>query len=97
MTRANITGAHITRDNRRWTAFGVRASMADDGLGVGINHEAGVCIHFADKVPSRLRKSGRSALPVTVKDPRGSPAPSAATRHRRLTLGRGSDREILRH
>lgn len=28
---ANITGAHITRNYRWWTAFGVRGSHADDG------------------------------------------------------------------
>jgi hypothetical protein len=64
--RDNITGAHITRGYRWWTAFGVRGSMADDGLSFGTNHEAGVCIHFAEKVPSRTS--------------RGSPGPSAATR-----------------
>jgi len=67
-TRENITGAHITRNYRWWTAFGARGSMADDGLSFGTNHEAGVCIHFADKVPSRLSKKGHSALTVTVED-----------------------------
>ena len=32
---ANVTGAHITRGYRWWTAFGVRGSMADDGLSFG--------------------------------------------------------------
>jgi hypothetical protein len=63
---ANVTDAHITRDYRWWTAFGVRASMADDGLSFGTNNRAGVCIHFAEKVPSPLRRSGHSALTVTV-------------------------------
>ena len=67
----NITGAHITRDYRWWTAFGVRGSMADDGLSFGTNHEAGVCIHFAEKVPSRLSRRGHSALTVTVEDLEG--------------------------
>ncbi len=67
-TRDNVTGAHITRGYRWWTAFGVRGSMADDGLSFGTNHSAGVCIHFAEKVPSALRKSGHSALTVTVQD-----------------------------
>jgi hypothetical protein len=65
---ANVTGAHITRDYRWWTAFGVRASRADDGLTFGTNHDGGVCIHFAEKVPSLLRRSGHSALTVTVAD-----------------------------
>jgi len=69
--RVNITGAHITRNYRWWTAFGARASMADDGLSFGTNHEAGVCIHFAEKVPSRLIKRGHSALTVTVEDLEG--------------------------
>ena len=64
----NITEAHITRNYRWYTAFGVRGSMADDGLSFGTNHSAGVCIHFAEKVPSPLRKSGHSALTVTVAD-----------------------------
>jgi hypothetical protein len=42
--------------------------MADDGLSFGTNHEAGVCIHFAEKVPSRLSQRGHSALTVTVED-----------------------------
>ncbi len=58
----------MTRNYRWWTAFGVRGSMADDGLSFGTNHNAGVCIHFAEKVPSRLSKSGHSALTVTVED-----------------------------
>jgi hypothetical protein len=70
-TRDNITGAHITRDYRWWTAFGARGSMADDGLSFGTNHHAGVCIHFAEKVPSRLSKSGHSALTLTVTDLEG--------------------------
>lgn len=67
----NVTGAHITRSYRWSTAFGVRASMVDDGLTFGTNRTGGVCIHFAEKVPSRLRKSGHSALTVTVRDLEG--------------------------
>lgn len=67
----NITGAHITRNYRWWTAVGVRLSGADDGLTFGTNNRAGVCIHFGEKVPSRLRRSGHSALTVTVSDLEG--------------------------
>jgi hypothetical protein len=67
----NITEAHITRNYRWWTAFGVRGSHADDGLSFGTNHDAGVCIHFEERVPSRVRKSGHSALTVTVDDVEG--------------------------
>jgi hypothetical protein len=65
---ANVTGAHITRDYRWWTAIGARMSFADDGLTFGTNTKAGVCVHFAEKVPSRLSRKGHSALTVTVAD-----------------------------
>jgi hypothetical protein len=68
---SNVTGAHITRNYRWWTAFGVRMSRVDDGLTFGTNHDAGVCIHFAQKVPSPLRRSGHSALTATVADLEG--------------------------
>ena len=61
---ANITGAHITRGYRWWTAFGVRASLADDGLSFGTNNKGGVCVHFGEKAPSPLRRKGHSALTV---------------------------------
>jgi len=67
-TLSNITGAHITRNYRWWTAFGARASLADDGLSFGTNRDGGVCVHFAEKVPSPLRRRGHSALTVTVAD-----------------------------
>jgi len=64
----NIDGAHVTRDYRWWTAGGARASFADDGLSFGTNRNAGVCVHFREKVPSRLSRRGHSALTVTVRD-----------------------------
>jgi hypothetical protein len=64
----NVTGAHITRDYRWWTAIGARSSFVDDGLSLGTNARAGVCVHFADKVPSPLSRKGHSALTVTVAD-----------------------------
>jgi hypothetical protein len=64
----NVTGAHITRDYRWWTAIGARMSFVDDGLSFGTNTKAGVCVHFAEKVPSRLSRKGHSALTVTVAD-----------------------------
>ena len=85
--RSNISGAHITRNYRWWTAFGIRLSRVDHGLTFGTNHNAGVCIHFTEGVPSPLRRSGHSALTVTVADleglttalggDNGEPAPSA--------------------
>jgi hypothetical protein len=67
----NIDGAHITRGYRWWTAAGARGSMKDDGLTFGTNADAGVCIHFREKVPSPLRRTGHSALTVTVADLEG--------------------------
>jgi hypothetical protein len=78
---SNITGAHVTRNYRWWTAVGVRMSRVDDGLTFGTNHDAGVCIHFAERVPSALRRKGHSALTVTVRDLAG------------LTTALGGDKE----
>ncbi len=64
----NVTGAHVTRSYRWWTSVGVRRSAVDDGLTFGTNHDAGVCVHFAEAVPSALRRKGHSALTVTVAD-----------------------------
>jgi hypothetical protein len=69
--RSNIAEAHVTRDYRWWTAVGIRMSYADDGLTFGTNHEKGLCIHFVEKVASPLRRSGHSALTVTVVDVEG--------------------------
>ena len=68
---SNVTGAHITRGYRWWTAAGARRSMKDDGLTFGTNAHGGVCIHFRDKVPSPLSRKGHSALTVTVEDLEG--------------------------
>jgi hypothetical protein len=65
---SNVAGAHVTRGYRWWSAVGARMSRADYGLTFGTNSHAGVCIHFDQKVPSRLRRSGHSALTVTVAD-----------------------------
>jgi hypothetical protein len=64
----NIDEAHVTSGYRWWTAIGARGSLVDDGLTFGTNHNAGVCIHFHEKVGSVLRRSGHSALTVTVAD-----------------------------
>src|ERR1700680_2572492 len=67
----NVTGAHITLGYRWWTAIGARTSFVDDGLSFGTNRNAGVCVHFREKVPSALRRKGNSALTVTVADLQG--------------------------
>jgi hypothetical protein len=63
---SNIDGAHVTSGYRWWTAVGARMSLADDGLTFGTNRDRGVCVHFHDKVRSVMRRSGHSALTVTV-------------------------------
>lgn len=68
---SNVVGAHVTQNHRWWTAVGARLSHVDDGLTFGTNSRSGVCIHFEQKVPSRLRRSGHSALTVTVADLEG--------------------------
>ena len=65
---ANVEGAHITSGYRWWTAAGARGSMKDDGLTFGTNANAGVCIHFRERVPSPYSRKGHSALTVTVED-----------------------------
>jgi hypothetical protein len=68
---SNIDGAHITKDYRWWTAIGVRTSLVDDGISFGTNANAGVCVHFREKVPSVFSRKGHSALTVTVSDLEG--------------------------
>ncbi|MHB8328287.1 MAG: hypothetical protein ACYDD6_01425 [Acidimicrobiales bacterium] len=67
----NVDGAHVTTGYRWWTAVGIRRSLADDGLTFGTNTAAGVCVHFRQKVPTRFRRAGHSALTVTVADLQG--------------------------
>jgi hypothetical protein len=64
----NIDEAHVTRNYRWWTAAGVRRSLVDDGLTLGTNRRAGVCVHFHEPVPSLFRRQGHSAVTVTVAD-----------------------------
>ncbi len=65
---SNIEGAHITRGYRWWTAVGARRSFVDDGVTLGTNSKAGVCIHFRERVRSPLSRKGHTALTVTVSD-----------------------------
>jgi hypothetical protein len=75
---ANVAGAHVTRDYRWWTAIGVRASLADDGITFGTNNHAGVCVHFHEKVKRVIGFRDHSALTVTVADVDGLAAALAA-------------------
>jgi len=77
----NIAEAHVTSNYRWWTAIGARRSFVDDGLTFGTNNAAGVCVHFHEKVGSVLRRSGHSALTVTVADTAGLIAALSRRRH----------------
>jgi hypothetical protein len=68
---SNVGEAHVTKDYRWWTAIGARTSWVDDGLSFGTNYQAGVCVHFKEKVPSLFSRKGHSALTVTVRDVEG--------------------------
>jgi hypothetical protein len=83
----NIEGAHVTSGYRWWTAIGARRSLADDGLTFGTNNAAGVCIHFNERVRSVLRRSGHSALTVTVADIEGLIAALGGQSSRDSTAG----------
>lgn len=65
----NVTGAHVTTGYRWWKAIGARLSFADDGLTFGSNTAAGVCVHFAERVPKVVGFRDHSALTVTVAEP----------------------------
>jgi hypothetical protein len=67
---ANISDAHVAGPYRWWTAVGPRLSLADDGLTFGTNAQAGLCIHFRDKIKRVIGFKDHSALTVTVADPR---------------------------
>ncbi len=67
----NISGAHITRDYRWWTAIGTRLSFADDGLTFGTTTDHGVCVHFGERVKRVLGRKDHSAITVTVDDASG--------------------------
>jgi hypothetical protein len=66
---ANIADTHVTGPYRWWTAVGPRISFADDGLTFGTNPNAGLCVHFRDKIRHVIGFRDHSALTVTVADP----------------------------
>ena len=68
-TTDNVTGAHITRNYRWWTAFGARASMADDGLSFGTNHGPGCA-----STSARRSRPGSAGAAI-----RRSPSPSTTS------------------
>ncbi|BAN01637.1 hypothetical protein YM304_13230 [Ilumatobacter coccineus YM16-304] len=67
--RSNVVGTEVTGPHRWWTAVGLRLSFADDGITFGTNHERGVCIEFAEKVPKVIGFRPHSSLWVSVADP----------------------------
>ncbi len=66
---ANVDHTLRTGPHRWWTAVGLRLSFADDGLTMGTNFEAGLCIAFVEKIPKVLGLRDHSALWVSVSDP----------------------------
>ena len=65
----NVDHTLRTGPHRWWTAVGLRLSFADDGLSMGTNYEAGLCIAFVEKIPKVLGLRDLSALWVSVEDP----------------------------
>ena len=76
---ANIDHTLVTADHRWYTAVGLRLSFADDGLTLGTNHRAGLCIEFVEKIPRVIGFRDHSALWVSVADPEGLAAAIGST------------------
>ncbi len=68
-SRSNVVGTAITGPHRWYTAVGLRLSFTDDGLTFGTNHQRGLCIEFATKIPKVIGPRDHSALWVSVADP----------------------------
>ncbi len=66
---ANVDHTLRTGPHRWWTAVGLRLSFADDGLTMGTNFEAGLCIAFVERIPKVIGLRDHSALWVSVADP----------------------------
>ncbi len=65
----NVCGFSLTGPYRWWRAVGPRGSGADHGFTFGSSTHGGVCLCFADWVPTRYVRGGRmEALTVTVDD-----------------------------
>ncbi|HEX2883561.1 MAG TPA: hypothetical protein VHQ42_03205 [Candidatus Limnocylindria bacterium] len=65
----NVCGFQLTGPYRWWRAIGPRGSGADRGFTFGSSTHGGVCLCFAEWVPSRYVRGGRmEALTVTVDD-----------------------------
>lgn len=65
----NVDHTLRTGPHRWWKAVGLRLSFADDGLTMGTNYEAGLCIAFVEKIPRVVGFRNHSALWVSVADP----------------------------
>ncbi len=64
----NLSGAHVTTGYRWYKAIGPRLSFVDDGLTFGTNTDAGVCVHFDQRVRRVIGFRDHSAVTVTVAD-----------------------------
>ena len=65
----NVDHTLRTGPHRWWKAVGLRLSFADDGLTMGTNFDAGLCIAFVEKIPKVIGLRDHSALWVSVADP----------------------------
>ena len=66
---ANVDHTLRTGPHRWWTAVGLRLSFADDGLTMGTNYDAGLCLEVVEKIPKVLGLRDHSALWVSVAGP----------------------------
>ncbi len=65
----NVDHTEISGPHRWWTAVGLRLSLADDGLTMGTNHHAGLCLGFVEPIPRVIGLRSHSALWVSVAEP----------------------------
>ena len=70
-TLDNIDHTEVTGPHRWYTAVGLRLSMTDDGVTFGTNHQKGLSIAFANKIPRVIGLRKHSLLWVSVADPEG--------------------------
>ncbi|MEM9563768.1 MAG: hypothetical protein AAGA93_14185 [Actinomycetota bacterium] len=65
----NVDHTEISGPHRWWTAVGLRLSFADDGLTMGTNRQAGLCLGFVEPIPKVIGFRPHSALWVSVAEP----------------------------
>ncbi len=66
----NIDSYRLTGPYRWWKAIGPRGSLADLGFTFGTSTHGGVCVCFAEPVPSKYVRGGlMESLTITVNEP----------------------------